>query len=286
MRRRPLVIIPNTIVILLSIATFSGLWSCAHTPKPVSEEMRSEFGRIGILSATSAPKVHFYPEFAKGRLSGAGIGFSAGLGTGMLYGAVCGAAASTPSGGILIPFLAAGGAAIGGAIGGVYGGIKGANYAVPKKEARRIEAAVQNAFDGKSIQRIMAAGVFKNSLELPDYTFVLLEEDLVISKPCDLSSPNKGGIDTVLELNVKGGGFKEGRGKNPVTTLFMKVHTRLIRTKDGREIYSREFEYKSPKHSSADWFDADARLLRDEIDNCFKELSGQIVEELFGKKPL
>jgi hypothetical protein len=66
----------------------------------------------------------------------------------------------------------------------------------------------------------------------------------------------------------------------------MKVHTRLIRTKDGKEIYSREFEYKSSKHSSPDWLDADARLLRDEIDNCSKELPKQIVEELFGKGPL
>jgi hypothetical protein len=249
--------------------------------------MRAQFGRIGIVSAPSNPKIQFHPEFVKGRLSGAGIGFSTGLGVGVLYGAVSGAAASTPSGGLLIPFLAAGGAAIGGVIGGVYGGIAGAVNAVPKKEAQRIEDTVINAFDEIDIQKTMALSVFKNSLELPDHAFVLLDkEDFITLTPYNFTLLNERGINTVLELNVKGGGFKEGRGKNPSIALFMKVHTRLIRTKDGKEIYSREFEYKSSKHSSPDWLDADARLLRDEIDNCSKELPKQIVEELFGKGPL
>jgi len=43
-------------------------------------------------------------------------------------------------------------------------------------------------------------------------------------------------------------------------------------------------EYKSSKHNATEWFDMDTRLLRGEIDNCFKELPKQIVEELFGGK--
>lgn len=277
------------IIILLSIALLLGLWGCAHMPKPPSEEMKAQFGTIGIVSAASNPKIRFHPEFAKGRLSGACKG--AGMGT--VAGAFCGLSlmghggSCSGQGCAVIVIIAAASAAIGGVVGGVAGGIKGAVDAVPKKEAERIEDTVKNAFDGTDIQKTMALSVFKNSLELPDYAFVLLEEeDFIISTPLDFGFLNERGIHTVLELNVKGGGFKEGRGKNPLIALFMKVHTRLIRTKDGREIYSREFEYKSSKHSSADWFDTDARLLRDEIDNCFKELPKQIVEELFGKRVL
>jgi hypothetical protein len=132
----------------------------------------------------------------------------------------------------------------------------------------------------------MAASVFENSLELPNYVFVLLdEEDLIISPSYDFRLLNERGIHTVLELNTRSGGFKEGRGENPLVALFMKVQIRLIRTKDGREIYSREFEYKSSKYSSADWFDMDARLFREEIDNCFEELARQIVEDVFGGRP-
>jgi len=178
-------------------------------------------------------------------------------------------------------------AAIGGVIGGVYGGIKGAVDAVPKGESQRIEATVKNAFDGIGIQKTVAASVFKNSLELPDYVFVLLEQDdFTISTPYNFNLLRERAIGTVLELNVKGGGFKEGKGKNPLIALFMKVHTRLIRTTDGGEIYSREFEYKSPVRSSADWLDTDGRLLQEEIDNCFKELPSQIVEELFRTKSI
>jgi hypothetical protein len=68
-------------------------------------------------------------------------------------------------------------ATIGGAIGGVAGGITGVVNAVPKGEAQKIEATVKNAFDGISIQKTMAVSVLKNFLELPNYVFVLLEED-------------------------------------------------------------------------------------------------------------
>jgi hypothetical protein len=135
-----------SILFLLAIALLLGQWSCAHVPKPPSEEIRAQFGTIGIVSAYSDPKIQFHPEFAKGRLSGAGMGFSTGLGVGILYGAVSGAAASTPSGGFLAPFLVAGGAAIGGVIGGVCGGIAGAVNAVPKAEARKIVGYSQECF--------------------------------------------------------------------------------------------------------------------------------------------
>jgi len=287
MKRKSLAVIPNSIIILLSIALLPGVWSCAHSPKPVSEEMRAQFGTIGIVSGSSKPKIQFHPEFAKGRLSGAGIGFSVGLGGGILYGGLVGAAASTPSGGLVAPFVVGGGAAIGGVVGGVYGGIEGAVNAVPKGESRRIEATVKNAFDGIGIQKTVVTSVFKNSLELSDYTFILLQQDdFIISPQYDFKLLREKGINTILELNVKGGGFKEGKGKNPLIALFMKVNTRLIRTTDGSEIYSREFEYKSSIHHSAYWLDTDAPLLRDEIDNCLKELPRQIVGELFGKRSL
>ena len=287
MGRKSPAAISNSIIILLSIALLPGVWGCAHSPKPVSEEMRAQFGKIGIVSAPSTPKIRFHPEFAKGHLSGASKGASMGTGAGALYGlSFIGHGGSCNGQGCAAGLIvAAASAAIGGVVGGVAGGIKGAVEAVPKKEAQRIEATAKNAFDGYSVQKTMAASVFKNSLELPDYAFVLLDEEgLIISPSYDFRFLNEMGIHTVLELNVKGGGFKEGRGKHPLIALFMKIHTRLIRTRDGKEIYSRDFEYKSSKHSSVDWFDMDARLLRGEIDNCFKELPEQIVEELFGKR--
>ena len=273
------------IIIFLSIALLLGGWGCAHMPKPPSEEMRAQLGTIGIVSTRSNPKIQFHPEFAKGRLSGAGIGFSMGLGVGALYGAVIGATTSTPTAGLLAPFLVPGVAVIGGVICGVTGGIAGAVNAVPKKEAQKIEASIKNAFEGMDIQKTMAGSVFKNSLQLPDYTFVLFEEDdFAISTTYNFNLLRERGIDTVLELNIKDGGFKEGRGKNPLIAFFMKVHIRLIRAMDGEEIYSREFEYQSSRHNSADWFDTDAQLLREEIEHCFNELPREIIEELFIKK--
>jgi hypothetical protein len=288
-RREPLTVISDTINILIFIALLLGPWGCAHVPKRPSEEMRAQFGTIGIVSASSNPKIQFHPEFAKGRLSGAGKGAGIGTGAGALYGLslVTRGGSCSGQGCAVVVIIAATSAAIGGVVGGVAGGITGAVNAVPKEESRRIEAIVKNAFDGIGIQNTVAASVFKNSLELPDYTFILLQQDdFIISPQYDFKLLREKGINTILELNVKGGGFKEGKGKNPLIALFMKVNTRLIRTTDGREIYSREFEYKSSIHNSAYWLETDAPLLRDEIDNCFEELPRQIVGELFGKRSL
>jgi len=292
-------LIHYSILILLSIGLLHGQWGCAHMPKLPSEEMRAQFGTIGIVSASSDPKIQFHPEFAKGRLSGVYRGTGIGAGAGALYGLclltpACNAPGYIPPPGscrgnaclgILIAYGT--GATIGAIVGGVVGGIKGAIYAVPKEEGQRIEATAQNAFDGIIIQKAMAASVFKNSSESPNYVFVLLEgEDFINSAPYNFNLLRERGINTLLELNVKGAGFKEGRGENPLIAFFMKVHTRLIRTMDGKEIYSREFEYKSPRYYSVDWLDDDARLLREEINNCFNELPRQIVEELFGRRSL
>lgn len=289
MKRRVLAVISDAMIISLVIASLLGPWGCAHVPKPPSEEMRAQFGTIVIVPASSKPKIQFHPEFAKGRLSGAGKGAGMGTGAGALYGLSLMARGGSCNGQgcAVIVIIAAASAAIGGVVGGVAGGITGAVNAVPKEESRRIEATVKNAFDGIGIQKTVAESVFKNSLELLDYTYVLLEQDdFIISTQYDFSLLREKGINTILELNVKSGGFKEGRGKNPLIALFMKVHTRLIRTTDGGEIYSREFEYKSPARSSADWLDTDGRLLQEEIDTCFKELPSQIVEELFRTKSI
>jgi hypothetical protein len=287
MGRKFLAVIPDSIIILVSIAIFLGQSGCAHAPKPVSEEMRAQFGRIGIVPVSSSPKIQFHPEFAKGRLSGAAKGTAVGTGAGALIGLsiIAYAGPCSGEGCVGLAIIAAASAVIGGVLGGVYGGIVGAVDAVPKKEAQRIEAAAKNAFNRMGIQKTMALNVYRTSLEFPDYSSVLLdEEDLIISLPYDFGLLNERGIDTLLELNVKGAGFKEGTGKNPLIAFFMKVNTRLIRTRDGKEIYSGKFQYNlSPKRSPADWFDMDARLLREEIDNCLKELSREIVEELFGK---
>ena len=287
MGRRSLSAIPKAIVILLSILMLFGPWGCAHGPKPVSEEMRAQFGKIGIVSAPSTPEIQFYPEFAKGRFLGASKGASMGSSAGALYGL----SFIPPTGSchgeacLAVAILAGTLATIGAVVGGVSGGVTGAANAVPKEEAQRIEDTVKNAFDGIIIQKAMAASVFKNSLELPDYNFILSgQDDFIISTPYDFDLLRAIGIDTVLEMNVKGTGFKEGRGKNPLIAFFMKVQTSLIRTKDGKEIYSREFEYKSLRHPSSDWIDMDARLTREEIDHCFNEFPKQIAEELFGKR--
>ncbi len=115
----------HSIIILLSFTPLLGLWGCAHVPKPPSEEMRGQFGAVGIVSEGSSPNIQFHPEFAKGRLAGAAMGAGIGTGAGALYGlsiiigrgGSCGGQACA---GVVV--IAAAASAIGAVAGGVLGG--------------------------------------------------------------------------------------------------------------------------------------------------------------------
>jgi len=152
-------------MILFFVSLLIGQLGCAHMPQHPSEEVRAQFGTIGIVSVRSALEPEFNPAVAKGRGLGAGKGVAVGLGKGALVGAAVGAkvgAHTEHAAIILFPVLVAGGTAIGGAIGALAGGVAGATNAVPKAEAREIEAMIKGLLARTDIQLEMAEHILRN----------------------------------------------------------------------------------------------------------------------------
>lgn len=276
-----------SIIFLLSITLLIGQSGCALTkyytlPPIPPEEARDQFVTIGIVPARFIPESNFN-TFAKGRLSGTGKGAAGGAAAGALGGAGMalglGAAGLGPAGVLLLPFFAAGGAVIGGVTGGVAGTVK----AVPEAKAEEIETAINNALAELRIQETMTEHIVKSGKEITTFHFNLLEGQGPAShkEKINYSFLKEKGIDTVFEVSVKSIGFEGGKGEDPLIALFMTVSTRLIRVKDGTEIYSGAFEYKSKARKFTTWADDSARLLREEFERCYKDLATRIVEEPF-----
>jgi hypothetical protein len=242
-----------------------------------SEEARANFGIIAVVPDSSTPAQNFSPEFAKGRLSGAGKGAAAGATGGAAGGAylAVGCVVCIP----FLPLFVAGGAALGGVAGGAIGAIN----AVPADEAEKMETAINKALADLTVQSKLAEQVLKTGEAMTTYRFILTEGRCSKSADGTLNYDclKELGIDSVFETTVTSIGFAGGKGGDPAISLVMKADTRLVRISDGAQIYNGSFEDNCRTLRVSVWAADDARLVGEEVENCYKDLSERIIEEAF-----
>jgi hypothetical protein len=231
---------------------------------------------IAVVPDCSIPEQNFSPDLAKGRISGAGIGAAGGASVGATGGTL--AAISCVYCLFFLPLFVAGGAVIG----GVAGGVAGAINAVPAEDAEKIEAVIKKVFTDLQVQETMADHVLRTGEAMTRYRFMLTQGQCPNSPEVKLNYECfKLEADSVFVTSVKSIGFEGGKGGDPAISLVMQVDTKLVRISDSAEIYSGSFKYKSRTLKASVWAADDARLLREEFENCSKDLSERIIEEAF-----
>lgn len=262
------------VVIWLSTSLLIGAFGCAYKRQfPLSEDLRSKLGTVGIVFVANAPESNFN-TFAKGRLTGAGKGAAGGAAGGAALGIAISVAAG-PFGVLLSPFLVGGGAVIG----GVGGGVAGTAGAVSTSEAEKIETAISNALSVLRIQETMAGHMVRASRALVDYRFY--PDPVLLEKASDYGFLKGKGVDTALEVIVERVGFEGGNGNDPIIALFMNIRERLVRTSDGNVLYEHKFTYRSAKRKFSLWSKNNAGLLSEEFDRAYQGLAEKVVEETF-----
>ena len=68
------------------------------------------------------------------------------------------------------------------------------------------------------------------------------------------------------------------------SSFFMIVEAELIRSKDGKRIYRREFEYKSVARSLREWEVNRGQALKKEFNQACQNIGGIISNEFFDPK--
>ena len=61
----------------------------------------------------------------------------------------------------------------------------------------------------------------------------------------------------------------------------MNANARLVRVKDGTELYSHTFTYVSGSHSYMEWANDKSKLFYEKMDDAYDSLSSQIIMHLF-----
>lgn len=290
LKRSLSLVTPITLAFLYSLAVFG----CAELPlppalpAPLSEDIRGQFGRIGIVSAHYAPELIKYEIPAKGLLRGTGRGVAEGALAGAA-GGILGAKMLGLSSPFVNPFsflalllLTP----VGAVAGGVAGGVHGAATAESATTIEQGELAIKKSMETLQLnaQTTMGEHVLQEGIGQAKYSFSLVPKvgPQQWGEKVDLSSLRAEGIDTVLEVSVVSVGLWEIAGYYNAPFQFqMNVHTYLTRTMDRNVLWEHLWSCQGRGYKFIEWGADDARLLREEIDHCFDTLAHNIVYVLF-----
>lgn len=266
-------------ILLLGLLMISG--GCAQTPtlyvmEPTAiEAVRSEISIIGVSLS---------PELSETDVLLPAKGVWGGMKRGIVYGAalpvMLGFVSPMPGGtylGLLVsPFSA------------IVGGIHGVSTAVPAEEVEYAELMLEIAADNirqmnlreKFVKSVIDLGNARTTIQ-----FVAWPEAPAASRTGGMTKQSgltPVSIDARLEIRVEETGLRGTYSIDPPMDTFMRIHVRLIRSKDNATLLDEHFTCASDEERTfGDWADHDGADLVDEFKACVPELAEKIVDDFF-----
>ncbi len=252
---------------------------CAGTPEAPSPDLRSRFGKIGVVALPAHPKGDFL-AFAESRPGGTAKGVAAGA----LEGWLDSIQTMGPSaGGGMSPAVAGLGMLLGVVIGAVAGGIGGAARAVPAETASRIHEQVDDLLAKMNLNQALAADVHKEAASRPELfpATVAAFGNLPPDRNAGYRFYADTGVQTILEVNVTEAGFRGGSGAAPVVSFYLTARIRMVNAGDDAELYRRDFSFTSAAKPYQKWLENDSAALQDGFRFALADLAVRIFDELF-----
>jgi hypothetical protein len=90
--------------------------------------------------------------------------------------------------------------------------------------------------------------------------------------------------DKALAIEVLSAALKGGGGANPSLAVHLEARATLLRADDGRQIYSCPVQYRGRARKFTAWAANDAKLLREELQRCYGEVSGAVIEQMIARR--
>jgi hypothetical protein len=263
---------PGPPVAICLFLAFAASGCTAPDPAPPSAEIRAGLGRIALVASPQPPALRVI-AVPGGRLDGAANGAGAAL-VSSIHGClevdptgICALAAL-----VLTPYISLGGA------------IYGAVAAAPESEVAAAGREIESALTGEDLQTAMAGGLAKavRAAGLDAGLFPPEVSPAGAAAPVpDHAALQARGFDTLLEVRVMEVRLGKRPAVNPPLHVVIEVQARLIRLRDGREVYRRDFAYRSEQgHRYAAWGADRARALRAGLGQGYRALSDRMVAAL------
>ncbi len=273
---------------------------CAHhPPAPLAADAQAQLGTIGVVAARFPPEVDYRtPE--EGGAAGAATGAATGLVLGTVGAAGCfitmGHAVELCLLGLATPYLA------------VQMAVDHVTQGVSAEEVAASEAAIRTALAERPPQEALRDQVRRVAATQTTPSFVSLQDQgpTTPSESSQYQHLTGQGIDAVLELAVQqialrpcssdcrrspqGPSRSESHkgvllgpnSTNPGLAVVATTRTRVVKVKDGKELYSYTMERSGKTATFTEWGANNAQLLRDGLDQLTQEIAGEILSQVFG----
>ena len=129
----------------------------------------------------------------------------------------------------------------------------------------------------------MAKAVFNASALRPDLSAHKIK---LMGLPVSDTTPaydefSKQGFDTIVEVQIKEAGFRGGSGSQPNVRFYLNVSIHLVSAGNGKELYTRDFQFLSHELPFAEWFSEGSKPLLSVFKQAVENLADRILDELF-----
>jgi len=254
---------------------------CAHHLPPLSKEVSTNLGTIGVC--TSSRNAHLY--FSTKPMTDWGEGCK--IGEKIVVEGFFDFVTSDPQAILLLPiiilalfptFLVAA------PIGCIVGGLSTES----ESDVQEAEALLRNAFGELNIKEKLQYQFLRIAQEKTPYKFVVLGniEFDDMKKKLIYSSIADRGVDTIVWINISRIGLSKGTSSiNPSLRFSMSCNVDFIRATDGEVVYHHFWNRYGDDDEFVDWADNNAKPFRKEFNRCIKSVAEQMVEDLFFAKP-
>jgi len=91
------------------------------------------------------------------------------------------------------------------------------------------------------------------------------------------------GADSALEIHVQDAMLAGNGGINPKLALCVEARATLVRSRDGQHLYSCPVRYRSQGRKFTEWAAHDAKLFREELQKCYRDLGAAVADQLVGR---
>jgi hypothetical protein len=262
------------LIVFMALVYLMGQWGCVLPPKAVSEEVRAQLGKVGIVSGRFIPKIELETP-----PKGAGEGAVRGAGVWAKNWAWAGRPGGGGALGVLLALAWLALTPVAAVSGAVYGAVdSNAPQVIEEAEANLNKTLAE--LHMQETLRYLILGKLQNETHY-HVVFLNTQGPTSSGEVMDYSAAAKKGIETILEIAVETFGLDGRLEMDPPLAIIMQARAKLIKVRKGTVLYNSVFHYRSNLLAFSEWATNDAYLFRKGIDRGYQNLATQIVETLF-----
>jgi hypothetical protein len=246
-----------------------------NEPAPVPENVRTGFGRMGVLLTSENPEFNFNPPATPVE---AAIPIAE-----KTYNSVH-RSTRPDKNSDLDDYYKESAASLAFSViaAGVVGVVGSYVVGVPEDEIKDAEATLRKALHNHPLESLIQSRVLQMAARqpIPHLSSVTMKVNSRNPTTNDLQALSVLGLDSLLIIRVGQQRFEELSGLNPPMTFAVAVEVEVKRVSDGARLHKGYLEYRGRRLKFTEWAERKAKPFRSEMERVTRTMTSVIVDQL------